>query len=53
MTGGFAMKWSSSGPISGKQCVQLLEASDPHTSADNYLCYTINAGARGPGPGRR
>ena len=30
--------WSSSGPIAGWNCVQILEPGDPHTWDDNYFC---------------
>lgn len=32
-------KWSYAGKISGFECVQIIEPSDPHTWTDNYLCY--------------
>ena len=30
--------WSSAGPISGMECVQILETADPDTWNDNYFC---------------
>jgi len=30
--------WSSSGPVSGKECIRWKEGRDPHTWNDNYLC---------------
>jgi hypothetical protein len=36
-----SFQWSSSGPIQGKSCIQIIEPSDPHTWQDNYLCPSI------------
>src|SRR5438034_2620159 len=30
--------WSSSGPVAGKACTQILEPADPDTWNDNYFC---------------
>jgi hypothetical protein len=30
--------WSCHGPVDGYRCTQILEASDPDTWSDNYLC---------------
>ncbi|WP_163868039.1 hypothetical protein [Myxococcus eversor] len=31
--------YSEAGPLPGRLCTQLLEAEDPYTWDDNYLCY--------------
>ncbi len=40
--------WSSSGPIEGLQCTQIIEGTSPleHTWRDNYLCADRNVGFR-------
>lgn len=40
--------WSSSGPISGLQCTQIIEGASPaeHTWRDNYLCTDRDVGLR-------
>ena len=34
----WGVRWNSAGPISGMKCTHILEASDPNTWNDNYLC---------------
>ncbi|WP_300441597.1 hypothetical protein [uncultured Mameliella sp.] len=40
--------WSSSGPIAGKHCTQIVEGASPasHTWRDNYLCTDRDIGLR-------
>jgi hypothetical protein len=40
------LSWSQAGPIDGRYCTQLHEASDPHAWNDNYLCSTVDHGFR-------
>jgi hypothetical protein len=40
------ISWSYGGPIAGQFCTQILEASDPDTWNDNYLCARQNYGFR-------
>jgi hypothetical protein len=40
---GYDIRWSSSGPIPAMRCTQILEAADPHTWADNFLCVEPDA----------
>lgn len=36
----YQLSWSFAGPIPGRECVPFFEPADPHTWADNYLCFT-------------
>lgn len=49
--------WNCAGPVPGMACLQILEASDPHTWHDNFLCTPRDFGIRwssaGPIPGMR
>jgi hypothetical protein len=46
--GATQLYWSSSGPIDGLQCTQIVEGSSPleHTWRDNYLCTDRDVGLR-------
>jgi len=33
------LSYASNGPIPGQRCTALVEPADPHSWADNYLCY--------------
>jgi hypothetical protein len=42
----FGFVWSSAGPVPNMSCVQWLEASDPHTWNDNFLCSPTDYGVK-------
>lgn len=44
--GGAQLSWSSAGPLPGLVCTQILEAADPDTWNDNYLCANGDFGIR-------
>jgi hypothetical protein len=40
------MSWSFGGKVAGKHCISMNEPSDPHTWADNFLCFDKDYGVK-------